>query len=220
MSKTGLFLQTVIACTGVLLTAGCDQDGLHSETIEARSSTATSPLGSQYDDTRRRVDLDGFVETHIGIEADGRIDITHFADLETFGLITLLELKPFEEDDIFQVSLDSEMLSGIEQANGEFQVLPCQLEYLAIDDIYSGNPISLSWIASGEVDYEVYVGIHKADAAKPLATLTQTNEFAEIDLSGHLEQLTDYEVVVEVINHSTHEICLSDGFIAFVPEID
>jgi hypothetical protein len=219
MYTKSLLLKSAVAAFGLMFTTGCEgenpqaqdySDGSHTQLTEYRSASI--------DDMISRTSLSELGKPQIGIEATARVDGARFPHNLHEHRATM-QLKPIERDDIFETSAENLTLSSIGYAEERIQVLPCQLEYLAIDDIYSGNPIDVQWIANSTIDYEIYVDVYPANGSEPLATLTQFGtDLSQLDLYGQLEPHVDYEVVVEVINHTAHEVCLSDGTLTFAPQ--
>lgn len=218
MSRTAYLIPLSLVCLSLSFSTGCDVEGEQLQDSYPNSIVHVDDATTAYDDTLRRLQMEDFEQHKLGIEADSRVDITHASEAPMLGLVRLLELKPFDSDEFSLMEVDGERISTTQQASALLDRLPCDLEYLAIDDIYSGQPINISWIAGANTDYEIYLDIYEKSADEPVYSLTQDATQATVELSGQLKPQADYEVTIEVVNHSAHQICATSSLLPSIPE--
>jgi hypothetical protein len=225
MSKTAYLFPVSVVCACLTLSTGCEvavehhQGAVPNTTFQGDGATEADLPTTAYDDTLRRLEMGDFEQHELGVEAVSRVDITHVSDTLTFEMLRLLELKPFDPNDDFSVTaISSERLSTTQQAGALTSDLPCDLEYLAIDDIYSGHPVNPTWVGDANPDYQIYLDIYEKSAEEPIYSLTQNAKQVRTELMGRLHTEETYQVVIEVLNHGTDQRCITSSLLPSYPE--
>jgi hypothetical protein len=127
----------------------------------------------------------------------------------------------------FEITSDSATKNGFELNIDQVEILepvphgealPCQIEYLMIDDLGGAHPVDLSWFDGRDTDYEVYVDIIEPEFKQTVGTILQTSlDMVAVDLSDKLVPGQDYLLNIEVIDLVHGDVCLADGLIRFDP---
>ena len=124
-----------------------------------------------------------------------RIDITHLAETLVFERGYRLQLEPGDIMSAFDVlEVADERLSSVPIAQELVESHPCNLERLAIDDIFSGQPVEPTWIGDANPDYTIYLDVYAKTLEEPVYTLTQNAKSVSTERFDSLQPSTVHEL--------------------------